>query len=52
MRARICGLDQHQVRYTCDGETASGIFEVYDTLCRDVAQRGEQGISLLSETIS
>ena len=23
VRARICGLDQHQVRYTCDGETAT-----------------------------
>ncbi|MFM7223854.1 MAG: hypothetical protein ACKO1Y_00210 [Actinomycetota bacterium] len=47
VRSRICGLDQHQVRFTCEGETAVGIFEVYDTLCRDVATRGEQGLSLL-----
>jgi hypothetical protein len=47
VRARICGLDQHHVKFACDGEISFGIFEAYDTLAHDMAVQGKQGISRL-----
>jgi hypothetical protein len=47
VRAHICGLDQHQVRFECNGEVAYGVFEAYDTLAYDTAVKGKQGLSLL-----
>jgi hypothetical protein len=47
VRARICGLDQHHVKFECDGEISFGIFEAYDTLAHDMAVQGKQGISRL-----
>ena len=47
VRARICGLDQHHMRFECDGQVSYGLFEAYDTLCYDTARKGEQGLSLI-----
>ena len=47
VRARICGLDQHHVKFACGGEISFGIFEAYDTLAHDMAVQGKQGISRL-----
>jgi hypothetical protein len=47
VRARICGLDQHHMRFECEGEVSYGLFEVYDTLCYEAAARGEHGLTLL-----
>ena len=34
-RNQICGLDQHHMRFECDGKISAGLFEAYDTLCYD-----------------
>jgi len=47
VRSRICGLDQHHMRFECGGQVAYGLFEAYDTLCFETASRNEQGLSLL-----
>jgi hypothetical protein len=47
VRARICGLDQHHMRFECDGEVGYGLFEAYDTLCHETAVKGRQGLSVL-----
>ena len=47
VRSRLAGLDQHHCRVTCDGETAFGIVEPYDTLCYEVSKAGVMGFSLL-----
>jgi hypothetical protein len=47
VRARICGLDQHHMRFECDGEVSYGLFEAYDTLTYDSAVKGREGLSLL-----
>jgi hypothetical protein len=48
IRARIRGLDQHHMRFECEGEVAYGLFEAYDTLCFDTASKGKQGLSVLA----
>ena len=35
VRKQICGLDQHHMRFECDGQVSAGLFEAYDTLCYD-----------------
>jgi hypothetical protein len=47
VRSRICGLDQHQMRFECEGAVSYGLFEAYDTLCFETAQQGRQGLRLL-----
>jgi hypothetical protein len=47
VRARICGLDQHHMRFECEGEVAYGFFETYDTLTYETALARRQGLSLL-----
>jgi hypothetical protein len=47
VRSRICGLDQHHMRFECDGEISFGLFEAYDTLAYETAVKGKQGLSLL-----
>ena len=47
VRARIKGLDDHHVRYECDGEVAYGLIEPYDTICYEWAAKGIGGYSLL-----
>ena len=47
VRAHICGLDQHHMRFECDGEVSYGLFEAYDTLAYDRAVNGREGLSLL-----
>jgi hypothetical protein len=47
VRARICGLDQHHMRFECEGEVSYGLFEAYDTLAHETAVNGKQGLSLL-----
>jgi hypothetical protein len=49
VRARICGLDQHHMRFECDGDVSYGLFEAYDTLCHATAVKGRQGLSVLTE---
>lgn len=48
VRARICGLDQHHMRFDCEGEVAYGLFEAYDTLCFTTATKGKPGLSVLA----
>lgn len=48
VRRAICGVDQHAVRFTCEGQVGHGIFEACDTLAHDVARAGRGGISLLT----
>jgi hypothetical protein len=48
VRARICGLDQHHMRFECDGQVSYGLFEAYDPLCFETALKGRQGLSVLS----
>jgi hypothetical protein len=47
VRARIKGLDDHHVRYECDGEVAYGLIEPYDTICYEWAANNIGGYSLL-----
>ncbi|OBI94154.1 hypothetical protein [Mycobacterium sp. 1245805.9] len=46
VRMQIRGLDQHHMRFQCDGETAYGLFEAYDPLCYQTAARGRGGLSI------
>ena len=48
VRAAICGLDQHHMRFECDGAVSYGLLEAYDTLCYDTAVGGGQGLSVLA----
>ena len=48
VRARICGLDQHHMRFECDGEVSYGMFEAYDTLCFETAAKNKQGLSVIA----
>jgi hypothetical protein len=47
VRRQLAGADQMQCRVECDGEVASGLIEVYDTLVYDAAVAGRRGITLL-----
>ncbi|HUC04357.1 MAG TPA: hypothetical protein VL961_03100 [Acidimicrobiales bacterium] len=50
VRSRLAGLDQHHCRVTCEGETAYGLVEPYDTLCYEVSKAGVMGFSLLEDS--
>ncbi len=48
VRTRICGLDQHHMRFECDGQVSYGLFEAYDTLAFETAAKGRRGLSMLT----
>jgi hypothetical protein len=47
VRSRICGLDDVQAVFDCDGERAVGIIEPYNTVCYEACRAGVSGYSLL-----
>jgi hypothetical protein len=47
VRSRICGLDDVQAVFECDGEEAVGIIEPYNTVCYEFCRAGTAGYSLL-----
>jgi hypothetical protein len=46
-RSRLAGLDEHQCRITCDGETVVGVFQPIDPAAYDLCHGAKAGWGLL-----
>ena len=47
MRARLAGLDEHLCRVTCDGETATGLYQPIDPTAYELCAAGRPGWAFL-----
>ena len=47
VRRHLTGLNEHQCRVTCDGETTIGVFQPVDPAAHEACVAGRPGWSLL-----